>query len=136
VWPQDKPLFFRISATEWLDEGGWTADDTVRFAADLRAHGVDLLDVSTGGNASGVRIPTGPGYQVPFAARVKQETTLPVAAVGLITEAEQAEKILANGEADAVLLGRELLRNPSWARQAARELGGEVRVPDQYHRSV
>jgi 2,4-dienoyl-CoA reductase-like NADH-dependent reductase (Old Yellow Enzyme family) len=136
VWPQDKPLFFRISATEWLDEGGWTADDTVRFAADLRAHGVDLLDVSTGGNASGVRIPSGPGYQVPFAARVKQETTLPVAAVGLITEAEQAEKILANGEADAVLLGRELLRNPSWARQAARELGGEVRVPDQYHRSV
>ncbi|MFF9809184.1 NADH:flavin oxidoreductase/NADH oxidase [Streptomyces coeruleorubidus] len=136
VWPQDKPLFFRVSATEWLDEGGWTADDTVRFAADLRAHGVDLLDVSSGGNASGVRIPTGPGYQVPFAARVKQETKLPVAAVGLITDVEQAEKILANGEADAVLLGRELLRNPSWARLAARELGGEVRVPDQYHRSV
>ncbi|MFD8224168.1 NADH:flavin oxidoreductase/NADH oxidase [Streptomyces massasporeus] len=136
VWPDDKPLFFRISATEWLEEGGWTADDTVRFAADLRAHGIDLLDVSTGGNASGVRIPTGPGYQVPFAARVKNETALPVAAVGLITDVEQAEKILANGEADAVLLGRELLRNPSWARHAARELGGEVRVPDQYHRSV
>ncbi|PPS66968.1 MULTISPECIES: NADH:flavin oxidoreductase/NADH oxidase [Streptomyces] len=136
VWPDDKPLFFRISATEWLEDGGWSADDTVRFAADLRAHGVDLLDVSTGGNASGVRIPTGPGYQVPFAARVKNETALPVAAVGLITEVEQAEKILANGEADAVLLGRELLRNPSWARLAARELGGEVRVPDQYHRSV
>ncbi|GAA2304149.1 NADH:flavin oxidoreductase/NADH oxidase [Streptomyces hawaiiensis] len=136
VWPDDKPLFFRISATEWLEDGGWSADDTVRFAADLRAHGVDLLDVSTGGNASGVRIPTGPGYQVPFAARVKNETGLPVAAVGLITDVEQAEKILANGEADAVLLGRELLRNPSWARQAARELGGEVRVPDQYHRSV
>ncbi|MFF5982294.1 NADH:flavin oxidoreductase/NADH oxidase [Streptomyces olindensis] len=136
VWPDDKPLFFRISATDWLDEGGWTPDDTVRFAADLRAHGVDLLDVSTGGNASGVRIPTGPGYQVPFAARVRSETGLPVAAVGLITDAEQAGKILANGEADAVLLGRELLRNPSWARHAARELGGEVRVPDQYHRSV
>ncbi|MEU0199445.1 MULTISPECIES: NADH:flavin oxidoreductase/NADH oxidase [unclassified Streptomyces] len=136
VWPDDKPLFFRVSATDWLDEGGWTPDDTVRLAADLRAHGVDLLDVSTGGNASGVRIPTGPGYQVPFAARVKSETGLPVAAVGLITEAEQAAKILANGEADAVLLGRELLRNPSWARHAARELGGEVRVPDQYHRSV
>ncbi|GAA4312202.1 NADH:flavin oxidoreductase/NADH oxidase [Streptomyces venetus] len=136
VWPQDKPLFFRISATDWLEEDGWSADDTVRFASDLKAHGVDLLDVSTGGNASGVRIPTGPGYQVPFAARVKRETTLPVAAVGLITEVEQAEKILANGEADAVLLGRELLRNPSWARLAARELGGEVRVPDQYHRSV
>ncbi|MEV5883808.1 NADH:flavin oxidoreductase/NADH oxidase [Streptomyces sp. NPDC052020] len=136
VWPEDKPLFFRVSATEWLEEGGWTPDDTVRFARDLRAHGIDLLDVSTGGNASGVRIPTGPGYQVPFAARVKAETTLPVAAVGLITETRQAEKILANGEADAVLLGRELLRNPSWARHAARELGGEVHVPDQYHRSV
>ncbi|MFF7560459.1 NADH:flavin oxidoreductase/NADH oxidase [Streptomyces pseudovenezuelae] len=136
VWPEDKPLFFRISATDWLEEGGWTADDTVRFARDLRAHGIDLLDVSSGGNASGVRIPVGPGYQVPFAARVKAETTLPVAAVGLITETGQAEKILANGEADAVLLGRELLRNPSWARHAARELGGDVHVPDQYHRSV
>ena len=136
VWPEGKPLFFRISATDWLEEGGWGADDTVRFAADLRAHGIDLLDVSTGGNASGVTIPVRPGYQVPFAARVKSETSLPVAAVGLITEAEQAEKILANGEADAVLLGRELLRNPSWARYAARQLGGDVHVPEQYHRSV
>ncbi|WP_447036054.1 NADH:flavin oxidoreductase/NADH oxidase [Streptomyces sp. DSM 118878] len=136
VWPEDKPLFFRISATDWLEEAGWTADDTVRFAAELKAHGVDLLDVSTGGNAAGVRIPVGPGYQVPFAARVKAETELAVAAVGLITEVAQAEKILANGEADAVLLGRELLRDPSWARRAARELGAEVNVPDQYHRSV
>ncbi|MFI2424414.1 NADH:flavin oxidoreductase/NADH oxidase [Streptomyces sp. NPDC018955] len=135
-WPDDKPLFFRISATDWLEESGWTPDDTVRFASELHAHGIDLLDVSTGGNASGVRIPTGPGYQVPFAARVRAETSMPVAAVGLITDAEQAEKIVANGEADAVLLGRELLRNPSWARHAARELGGEVHVPDQYHRSV
>ncbi|MFL1904968.1 NADH:flavin oxidoreductase/NADH oxidase [Streptomyces tauricus] len=136
VWPADKPLFFRISATDWLEENGWTADDTVRFAAELTAHGVDLLDVSTGGNAAGVRIPVGPGYQVPFAARVKDETSMAVAAVGLITDVEQAEKILANGEADAVLLGRELLRNPSWARHAARELGASVHVPDQYHRSV
>ncbi|MFD3925099.1 NADH:flavin oxidoreductase/NADH oxidase [Streptomyces sp. NPDC058614] len=136
VWPEDKPLFFRISATDWLEEDGWTADDTVRFAAQLKEHGVDLLDVSTGGNASGARIPVGPGYQVPFAARVKAETPLSVAAVGLITDAEQAEKILANDEADAVLLGRELLRNPSFARLAARELGAEVHVPDQYHRSV
>ncbi|WP_055697220.1 NADH:flavin oxidoreductase/NADH oxidase [Streptomyces silaceus] len=136
VWPEDKPLFFRISATDWLEEAGWTPDDTVRFARTLKEHGVDLLDVSTGGNAAGVRIPVGPGYQVPFAARVKAETDLPVAAVGLITEVEQAEKILANGEADAVLLGRELLRDPSWARRAARELGDEVHVPDQYHRSV
>ncbi|WP_330341481.1 NADH:flavin oxidoreductase/NADH oxidase [Streptomyces sp. NBC_00557] len=136
VWPEEKPVFFRISATDWLQDGGWTAEDTVRFAHDLHAHGVDLLDVSTGGNASGVTIPTGPGYQVPFAARVKAGSPLRVAAVGLITEAGQAEKIVTNGEADAVLLGRELLRNPSWARHAARELGGEVRVPDPYHRSV
>ncbi|MEW2266658.1 NADH:flavin oxidoreductase/NADH oxidase [Streptomyces sp. NPDC047853] len=132
VWPDDKPLFFRVSATDWLEEGSWTPEDTVRFAGDLQAHGIDLLDVSTGGNAPRVRIPTGPGYQVPFAARVKSGTTLPVAAVGLITDAGQAEKILANGEADAVLLGRELLRNPSWAQHAARELGDEVRMPDQY----
>ncbi|MGW7404973.1 NADH:flavin oxidoreductase/NADH oxidase [Streptomyces sp. NPDC054833] len=136
VWPDDKPLFFRISATDWLEENGWSPDDTVRFAGELHTHGIDLLDVSTGGNASGVRIPVAPGYQVPFAARVKAETSMPVAAVGLITDAEQAAKIVANGEADAVLLGRELLRNPSWPRLAARELGGEVRVPEQYHRSV
>jgi 2,4-dienoyl-CoA reductase-like NADH-dependent reductase (Old Yellow Enzyme family) len=135
VWPEDKPLFFRISATEWLEEAGWTDDDTVRFAAELHAHGVDLLDVSTGGNAAGVRIPVGPGYQVPFATRVRTETPMPVAAVGLITDPEQAAKIVANGEADAVLLGRELLRDPSWARRAARELGATVRIPEQYHRS-
>ncbi len=130
VWPDDLPLFFRISATDWLeDRPGWTADDTVRFAALLREHGVDLLDVSSGGNAPRVRIPVGPGYQVPFAARVRAETGMPVAAVGLITEAEQAEKIVSNGEADAVLLGREPLRNPSWAQQAARRLGAEPHVP-------
>ncbi|MEU8788162.1 NADH:flavin oxidoreductase/NADH oxidase [Streptomyces sp. NPDC048643] len=136
VWPDGKPLFFRISATDWLEDAGWSADDTVRLAGTLHEHGVDLLDVSTGGNAPGVRIPVGPGYQVPFAARVKKETPLAVAAVGLITGVEQAEKIVANGEADAVLLGRELLRNPSFARLAARELGAEVHVPEQYHRSV
>ncbi|MEU5435307.1 NADH:flavin oxidoreductase/NADH oxidase [Streptomyces sp. NPDC020719] len=136
VWPEELPLFFRVSATDWLDEGGWTADETVRLAALLKEHGVDLLDVSTGGNAAGVRIPVAPNYQVPFATRVRDESGLPVAAVGLITEPAQAEKILANGEADAVLLGRELLRNPSWARHAARQLGGEVHVPKQYLRSV
>ncbi|MFE3598396.1 NADH:flavin oxidoreductase/NADH oxidase [Streptomyces sp. NPDC059142] len=135
-WPDELPVFFRISATDWLDEGGWTVDDTVRLADELLAHGVDLLDVSSGGNAAGARIPVTPGYQVPFAARVKAETRLPVAAVGLITEPEQAEKILSNGEADAVLLGRELLRDPSWARRAAGELGGTVHTPPQYHRAV
>lgn len=136
VWPDDLPLFFRVSATDWLGADGWTADDTVRFAALLKEHGVDLLDVSSGGNAPRADIPTGPGYQVPFASRVRSEAGLAVAAVGLITEAGQADKIVANGEADAVLLGRELLRNPSWARHAARELGAQVRVPDPYLRSV
>ncbi|MEU9302453.1 NADH:flavin oxidoreductase/NADH oxidase [Streptomyces sp. NPDC048269] len=135
VWPEELPLFFRISATDWLEEDGWTADETVRLAGLLQEHGVDLLDVSTGGLAPRVEIPVGPGYQVPFAARVKAETSLPVAAVGLIIEPAHAEKILANGEADAVLLGRELLRDPYWARRAAAELGAEPRTPDQYHRS-
>lgn len=132
AWPEDRPLLFRISATDWLEAGGWTVDDTVRFASELLAHGVDLLDVSSGGNVAGVHVPAGPGYQVPFAARVKAETKLPAAAVGLITEPAQAEKIVSSGEADAVLIGRALLRDPYWARHAAGELGGAVRVPDQY----
>ncbi|MGW9133917.1 NADH:flavin oxidoreductase/NADH oxidase [Streptomyces sp. NPDC055681] len=142
VWPEDLPVFFRISATDWLtendedDRAGWTVDETVRLATELQAHGVDLLDVSSGGNAPNARITTGPGYQVPFAARVREETSLPVAAVGLITEPQQAEKILADGQADAVLLGRELLRSPSWTQHAARELGGEVHKPAQYLRAV
>ncbi|MGW7200458.1 NADH:flavin oxidoreductase/NADH oxidase [Streptomyces chryseus] len=142
VWPEELPLFFRVSATDWLTENdedertGWTGDDTVRLARALRTHGVDLLDVSTGGLAPGARIPVGPGYQVPFADRVRTETGLPVAAVGLITDPVQAEKILADGRADAVLLGRELLRDPSFALHAARELGGEVRTPDQYRWAI
>ncbi|MBB4893287.1 2,4-dienoyl-CoA reductase-like NADH-dependent reductase (Old Yellow Enzyme family) [Streptomyces olivoverticillatus] len=138
VWPEHLPLFFRTSATDWLTENpedereGWTADDTVRLTHELRARGVDLLDVSTGGIAPGAAIPVGPGYQVPFARRVKDETGLPVAAVGLITDPQQAEKIVGSGDADAVLLGRELLRDPFWARRAAQALGAETRVPDQY----
>ncbi|WP_062216116.1 NADH:flavin oxidoreductase/NADH oxidase [Streptomyces sp. NBRC 109706] len=136
VWPDELPLFFRISATDWLAEHGWTPDDTVRFAHDLREHGVDVLDVSSGGNAPDVRVPTEPGYQVPFAARVRREAGLPVAAVGLITEPEQAAKILASGEADAVLLGRQLLREPYWPLRAAKELGGPPSVvPAQYERA-
>ncbi|MGW8380834.1 NADH:flavin oxidoreductase/NADH oxidase [Streptomyces sp. ODS28] len=141
VWPEELPLFFRISATEWLSENdedgreGWTGDDTVRFAKELHARGVDLLDVSTGGSVPDAKIPAGPGFQVPFAERVRNETDLPVAAVGLITEPHQAEEIVAAGRADAVLLGRELLRDPYWARHAAKELGGEVATPVQYHRS-
>ncbi|MDQ0797881.1 NADH:flavin oxidoreductase/NADH oxidase [Streptomyces sp. B1I3] len=142
VWPDELPLFFRVSATDWLTENaedareGWTADDTVRLARELRAHGVDLLDVSTGGLAPKARIPVGPGYQVPFAERVRTEAGLPVAAVGLITDPVQAEKILADGSADAVLLGRELLRDPYFARSAARALGGDVRAPEPYGYAV
>ncbi|MGH3648449.1 MAG: tRNA-dihydrouridine synthase, partial [Micromonosporaceae bacterium] len=136
VWPDELPVLFRISATDWLpDDGGWTGEDTVRLAKELLAHGVDLLDVSSGGNAAGVSIPVGPGFQVPYATAVKQQTDLPVAAVGMITEPRQAERIVA-GEADAVLLGRELLRNPYWPRHAARELGAESDWPRQYRRAV
>ncbi|MQY11681.1 NADPH dehydrogenase [Streptomyces sp. RB5] len=140
VWPDELPLFFRVSATDWIgaddDREGWTADDTVRLAKELQARGVDLLDVSTGGNVTGVRIESGPGYQVPFAARVRAESGLPTAAVGLITEPAQAQEILAAGRADAVLLGRELLRDPYWAQRAARELGAEAHRPHQYHRAA
>lgn len=141
VWPEHLPVFFRISATDWLSENpedsreGWTADDTVRFAKELQAHGVDLMDVSTGGVVPDAEITTGPGYQVPFAERVRNETDLPVAAVGMISEPVQAEEILTSGKADAVLLARELLRNPSWARHAADRLGGTVTTPIQYHRA-
>lgn len=141
VWPENLPVFFRISATDWLTENpeddreGWTADETVRFAKELQARGVDLMDVSTGGIAPDAKIETGPHYQVPFAERVRKETGMPVAAVGLITEPAQAQDVIASGQADAVLLGRELLRDPYWARHAAAELGGEVPSPIQYHRA-
>lgn len=137
VWPETHPVFFRVSATDWLPDGeGWTIDDTVRLAKELQAHGVDLLDTSTGGNAHDVRIPAGPGYQVPFAAQVRAGAGIPVGAVGLITTPAQAEDILTSGQADAVFLGRALLSDPYWPRHAARELGAETRWPDQYHRAV
>ncbi|MER6300152.1 NADH:flavin oxidoreductase/NADH oxidase [Kitasatospora sp. NPDC001539] len=141
VWPEELPLFFRVSATDWLSENpedgreGWTSQDTVRLAKELQAHGVDLLDVSTGGLVPDARIEAAPGFQVPFAEAVRHGAGLPVAAVGLITDPVQAQDIVASGRADAVLLGRELLRNPSWARHAAAELGGEVHSPLQYHRA-
>jgi 2,4-dienoyl-CoA reductase-like NADH-dependent reductase (Old Yellow Enzyme family) len=136
VWPEDLPVFFRVSATDWLDEGGWTAEESVLLAKELEAHGVDLVDVSTGGNVPhAADIPVGPGYQVPFAARIRNEAGIATAAVGLITDPRQAEGILASGEADAVLLGRELLRDPYWARHAADALGHELPKLNQYARS-
>ncbi len=142
AWPEHLPLIVRVSATDWatdqpgLEVGSWTADQTVELAKLLSARGVDLLDVSTGGNVPGVRIPVGPGYQVPFARRVQQETELPAAAVGLISAPAQAEAILTEGDAVAVFLARELLRDPYWPRRAARELGGVINpaVPRQYER--
>ncbi len=142
VWPERLPLFFRTSATDWLTENpedgreGWTGEDTVRLAKELHTRGVDLLDTSTGGNAPDARIPVEPGFQVPFAERVKKETGMPVGAVGLITEPEQAEAIVGSGQADAVLLGRELLRKPYWPNEAAAALGAAPRHPQQYHRAV
>ena len=130
------PLVVRVSATDWV-EGGWCADDTVRLAVLLREEGVDLVDTSTGGNVP-ADIPVGPGYQVPFARRIRTEAGVPSGAVGLITGPKQAEEILAEGSADVVLLGRELLRDPHWPLRAAYELGEtETELwPVQYERGV
>ncbi len=119
VW--DGPLFVRISATEWV-EGGWTLEESVKLAKQLKGHGVDLIDVSTGGNVD-VEIPLEPGYQVRFAEDIKDKATVPTAAVGLITEPEHAEEIVASGAADAVFIGRAALREPFWPLRAAHELG-------------
>jgi 2,4-dienoyl-CoA reductase-like NADH-dependent reductase (Old Yellow Enzyme family) len=128
----DEPaLFVRVSATEWV-EGGWDADDTVRLARRLRGLGVDLVDCSTGGNTPDAKIVVGPGYQVGFAERVRREAGIPSAAVGLITRATQADKIVGDGRADLVLLGRELLRHPAWAHDAASALGRAPGYPRQY----
>ncbi|RCV49543.1 NADH:flavin oxidoreductase/NADH oxidase [Marinitenerispora sediminis] len=142
VWPADLPVFFRVSATDWLTENpddprdGWTGDDTLRLAKELQARGVDLLDVSSGGVVPDARIPAEPGYQVPFAARVREQTGLATGAVGLVTDPRQAEDIVASGRADAVLLARELLRDPYWPHEAALELGAQPRWPRQYGYAV
>ncbi|WP_246039847.1 NADH:flavin oxidoreductase/NADH oxidase [Glycomyces buryatensis] len=132
---EDVPVFYRLSATDWTEPEGWSADETVRLAAILKEHGIDMLDVSSGGMVPKADIPVGPGYQVEFATRVSREAGLPSAAVGLITEPGQAEKILADGEADAILLGRELLRDPYWPHRASLELGDVHPVPAQYERA-
>ena len=129
-------MVVRVSATDWV-EGGWDTDDTVRLAALLRDEGVDLVDTSSGGNAI-ADVPVGPGYQVPFAARVRTEAGVPSGAVGMITEPKQAEEVLAEGSADVVLLARELLRDPHWPLRAAYELGetGTDLWPVQYRRAA
>lgn len=134
VWPDDRPLFVRVSATDWV-EGGLDVDDVASVAERLAERGVDLVDVSSGGNSPHPQITSGPGYQVPFATQIKRASGLPVGTVGMITEPRQAEKILADGEADAVFLARELLRNPHWPQVAAAELDDEVYWPEQYLRA-
>ncbi|MGI5183483.1 NADH:flavin oxidoreductase/NADH oxidase [Dactylosporangium sp. CA-152071] len=129
--PDRLPLLVRVSATDWV-EGGLTVDEVAEVAAVLAGHGVDLVDVSSGGNHAGQQIVVGPGYQVPFARAVRERSGLPVGAVGLITEPAQAEKILAEESADVVSLGRALLREPSWPQRAALELGDDVAWPPQY----
>ncbi|MEU3455102.1 NADH:flavin oxidoreductase/NADH oxidase [Micromonospora sp. NPDC006766] len=128
------PVLTRISATDWVD-GGWTVEDSVVLAGELAATGVDLVDASSGGASAGASIPIGPGYQVPLAARIRRETGVPTGAVGLIVEPEQAEQIVADGEADLVLLGRELLRDPYWPRRAATKLAATPHWPHQYARA-
>jgi len=135
VWPERLPLFVRISATDWA-EGGWNLEQSIELAKALKDLGVDLVDCSSGGMVPRAEIPLGPGYQVPFAARIRAEAGLPTGAVGLITEPQQAEQILAEGSADLVLLGRELLRDPRWPLRAAQALGAEVPWPAPYARAA
>ena len=133
VWPLDKPLFVRVSATDWTP-GGLDIEQTVELARWLKEDGTDLVDCSTGGNVP-TAPPSGPGYQVPFAHRVRREAGVPTGAVGLITTPELAEEIVRNERADLVFLARELLRNPMWTLHAARRLGVDVEWPMQYRRA-
>ncbi|MEV4560237.1 NADH:flavin oxidoreductase/NADH oxidase [Kitasatospora sp. NPDC049285] len=133
VWPADLPVFFRVSATDWVpEEPSWTVDEAVLLAKELQAIGIDLIDVSSGGLVPNAQITIEPGYQVPLAEQIRREAGLPVNAVGLITEPAQAERIITEGSADAVMLGRELLRDPYWPLHAARELDVPRRWPAQY----
>jgi 2,4-dienoyl-CoA reductase-like NADH-dependent reductase (Old Yellow Enzyme family) len=134
VWPQELPLFVRISATDWA-EGGWEADEAAKLSTILKENGVDLIDVSTGGLASHQKIPVGLGYQVPFSAKIKNESGIATGAVGLITEAEQAELILEKGEADLIVMARELLRDPYFPLHAAHQLNDTISWPVQYERA-
>jgi len=133
--PQHLPVFVRISATDWT-EGGWDLEQSIEFCKELKKLGIDLIDTSSGGNVPDAKIPVGPNYQVPFAAAIREKAQIATAAVGMITEAKQAEEILQNGEADAVFIAREFLRDPYFALHAARELGAKVDVPKQYGRAI
>jgi 2,4-dienoyl-CoA reductase-like NADH-dependent reductase (Old Yellow Enzyme family) len=135
AWPAHLPLSVRISATDWA-EGGWTIDDSVQLARLLRERGVDIIDVSSGGMVPYAQIPLAPGYQVPFAERIRAEADIPTAAVGMITEPTQANSIIEQGQADFVFLAREMLRDPYWPLHAAAALDEPASWPKQYLRAV
>lgn len=136
VWPDELPLLVRLSVSDWM-EGGWTPEDSVLVSTKLRALGVDLIDCSSGGISLQAKIPLGPGYQVHFAEQIRREAGIPTGAVGMITEPAQANAIIAEGKADLVLMGRELLREPYWPMRAAYDLAapGAVAWPKQYLRA-
>jgi len=134
-WPERAPLFVRISATDWID-GGWDIPQSVELARRLKELGADLIDCSSGGNVSHAKIPVGPGYQTQFAEQIRREADVLTATVGMITSPTQAEHILVSGQADAVIVARELLRDPYWALRAARELGQPISWPVQYLRAA
>jgi 2,4-dienoyl-CoA reductase-like NADH-dependent reductase (Old Yellow Enzyme family) len=133
-WPAEKPVFVRISATDWK-EGGWDIEQSVDLCRRLKATGIDLVDVSSAGVIPGVTIPVGPGYQTEFAATIRREAGIATATVGMITDAAQAETIISTGQADMVLLAREILRDPYWPRRAAQLLGHKTKPPVQYERA-
>ena len=136
VWPAELPLWLRISATDWAEnDAGWNIEQSVQLAQQVKPLGVDLIDVSSGGMLAHAKIPVGPGYQVPFAARIRREADIATGAVGMITEVEQAQAIIANGEADVVLTARESLRDPYFARRAAKTLDVKITPPVQYGRA-
>jgi 2,4-dienoyl-CoA reductase-like NADH-dependent reductase (Old Yellow Enzyme family) len=133
AWPQDKPVLYRISATDWA-EGGWDLAQSVELCRRLKAIGIDMVDASSGGNVHDAKVKLGPGYQVPFAEAIRREAGIPTMAVGLISDPVQAEEIVSLGRADAICLARALLRDPYWPRHAAKALGVALEWPDQYKR--
>jgi 2,4-dienoyl-CoA reductase-like NADH-dependent reductase (Old Yellow Enzyme family) len=133
TWPADKPVFYRVSASDWA-EGGWDLAQTIELCRRLKALGIDLIDCSSGGNIATQKIALGPGYQVPFADAIRREAQIATAAVGLISEPVQAEEIVSLGRADAVFLARAMLRDPYWPRHAAKALKVEMAWPDPYKR--
>jgi 2,4-dienoyl-CoA reductase-like NADH-dependent reductase (Old Yellow Enzyme family) len=134
VMPEGLPLFVRLSVTDWVD-GGWDLPQSIELSKALRAEGADLIDCSSGANVADAKIPVGPGYQVPFAEAIRRDAAIATGAVGMITRPEQAEEIVSSGRADAVLLAREMLRDPYWPLHAAKALGDKVASPVQYGRA-